>query len=76
MPRLDLTRLLICPSTMLKPVGPSHAGAKGVLLASGDVHFAEISRAVCRMRKDSVDSIEERQLWEITTSGEGSGLRA
>eukprot|EP00960_Hanusia_phi_P035872 751998-Hanusia_phi.AAC.4 len=47
------------------------SGAKNVILFSGDVHFAEVSRAVCRNRRRNA---EARELLEMTSSGrEGRG---
>ena len=47
-----------------------NSGARGVLLASGDVHFAEISRAVCKPVHARGKAAEgSREMWEVTSSG-------
>jgi alkaline phosphatase D len=54
-----------------------NSGARGLLLASGDVHFAEISKGICRPVAKRGKGGEEargrvsaaRELWEVTSSG-------
>ena len=46
-----------------------NSGARGILLASGDVHFAEISRAVCKPVPAPGAATPQRELVEVTSSG-------